>query len=483
MRAEPGEPERRRLQLAMKLMKTQIRPSKVPTVWLAILLTSLVGARAADQPFRETPQQQQQRLKWWREARFGMFIHFGLYAIPARGEWVQWNEQIPCEEYALLADQFKPDFKPEEWVATAKAPGMKYVVLTARHHDGFALFDDGTNTFTTVQSAAHRDFVAEYVKAVRKAGLRVGLYYSPLDWRFPGFFFPDLYRQSAEAMRGQYHRQIKELLSNSGWLDVLWFDGGETDWLNFGADWKGAKWEKRPNDQHYKGGFSWQHEQVYGLLRQLQPQVILSGRADMPEDFHTREGDWALGDFDSEHPWELCTTLAGAWGYDAKATPKSLKDCIQLLAKVAGRDGNLLLNVGPRPDGQIDPPQVQRLREIGEWLGRYGDSIYGTRGGPFLPGEFGASTYRDNAVYVHVLKWKGDKLLLPPIPAKVLRASALTGGEASFTQDDQKIVLSVVPASREEMDTIVVLEMNRSVADLRPVSKRGAAQAPPPKRL
>lgn len=461
-------------------MKTRFLRSKVLTLGI-IVLTVLVTAQAADQPFSETPQQKQERLKWWREARFGMFIHFGLYAIPAKGEWVQWNEQIPCDEYAKLADQFKPDFQPDQWAAIAKAAGMKYTVLTARHHDGFALFDDGTNTFTTVKSAAHRDFVAEYVKAVRKAGLKVGLYYSPLDWRFPGFFFPDLQRQNAEAMREQYHRQMKELLSNYGQLDVLWFDGGERNWLNFNADWKPVnetpKWKSREWKGRYEGGFSWQPEKVHKMIRQQQPQVIINGRADMPEDFHSREGDWALGDFDSEHPWELCTTLAGAWGYDANAHPKPLKDCVQLLAKVAGRDGNLLLNVGPRPDGQIDPPQVQRLREVGEWLGKYGESIYGTRGGPFLPGDFGASTCRGNTVYVHVLKWPDNRLLLPPLPAKILRASVLTGGEASFVQDDRKIELSVSSASRNEMDTIVVLELDQSVAGIKPVGQKDERQA------
>lgn len=429
--------------------------------------------RAGDIQSTETPAQREARMQWWREARFGMFIHFGLYAIPGRGEWVQWNEQIPVDEYAKLADQFKPDFKPDEWAATAKAAGMKYMVLTARHHDGFALFDDGTNIFTTTRSAAHRDFVAEYVKAVRAAGLRVGLYYSPLDWRFPGYILPDLQRPSAEAMRDQYHRQVKELLSNYGKIDVLWFDGGETDWLNFGADWlPGGNRQKRPAGKHYQGRFDWQHDQVYAMLRELQPQVIINGRADMPEDFHSREGDGALGNFDADHPWELCTTLAGAWGYEPNKTPKSLKACVQLLAKVAGRDGNLLLNVGPRPDGQIDPAQVQRLREIGEWLGTHGESIYATRGGPFLPGSYGASTHRDNKIYVHVLNWPGDKLVLPNIPAKVLHASVLAGGAASFAQTENAIELSVAADQRSDMDTVVVLELDKPAMGLQVVAVR-----------
>jgi alpha-L-fucosidase len=410
------------------------------------------------------------RVQWWREARFGMFIHWGLYSIPGRGEWVQWSEQIPTDEYAKLADQFKPaHFNPDTWAEVAKAAGMKYMVLTSRHHDGFSLFDDGNNPFTSVNSAAHRDFVADYVKAVRKAGLHVGLYYSPLDWRFPGYILPDLQRKSAEAMRDQYHRQVKELLSNYGKIDVLWFDGGETDWLNFGGDWKGAEWKKRPSGAHYKGGFSWQHDQVYTMLRSLQPQVLINGRADMPEDFHSREGEGALGDFDNQHPWELCTTIAGAWGYQPNMQPKPLEHYIRLLVNVVGRDGNWILNVGPNADGQIDPMQVKRLREIGAWLGKYGQSIYSTRGGPFLPADYGTSTHRDKTIFVHVLKWPGEKLVLPSIPAKVLRASALTGGQVRFNQTAGGIEVSVPQTSRDAMDTIIALELDSPASALQPI--------------
>jgi alpha-L-fucosidase len=263
---------------------------------------------------------------------------------------------------------------------------------------------------------------------------------------------------------------MQELLSNYGTIDALWFDGGEADWLNFGGDWVGAKWVKRPKDKHYRGGFNWEHDKVYATLRRLQPQVIINGRADMPADFHSREGDGALGDFDAEHPWELCTTLAGEWGYQAGKSPKSLKDCIQLLAKVAGRDGNLLLNVGPRPDGQIDPPQAQRLAEVGAWLAKYGESIYATRGGPFLPGDYGATTHRDKTVYLHVLKWPADKLVLPSIPAKILRVSLLTGGTVTFTQTDAVMEISVPAEHRNEMDTIVVFELDRSADEIKPVA-------------
>ena len=411
------------------------------------------------------------RMESWREARFGMFIHWGLYAIPARGEWVQWSEQIPVREYAKLADQFDAKaFNADEWAEVAKVAGMKYMVLTARHHDGFALFDDGDNPFTSVTTAARRDFVADYVKAVRKAGLGVGLYYSPMDWRFPGYFMPDLHIESAEAMREQYHRQMKNLLTKYGKLDVLWFDGGETFWLNFGADWQIGNWVKRPWGQPYKGRFSWQHDKVHALLRSAQPQVVINGRADMPEDFHTREGEGALGNFDNQRPWELCTTLAGAWGYQAGREPNALDHMIRLLVNTVGRDGNLLLNVGPRPDGSIDPAQVARLREIGAWLGKYGQSIHGTRGGPFLPAAYGVSTHRDKTVYVHVLKWPGERLVLPALPAKVLRASTLDGAKVGLVQSASGIELSVAPGDRREIDTIIALELDKPAGPMQPVA-------------
>jgi alpha-L-fucosidase len=434
--------------------------------WFAILCYCAAALPA------EIPQQQQARPAWWQEARFGLFIHWGLYAIPGRGEWVQWNEQIPVEEYARLADQFNPtQFDADAWAGIAKAAGTKYVVLTARHHDGFSLFDSRASDFTSVKTAAHRDFVADYVKAVRKAGLRVGLYYSPLDWRFPGYVFPDLQLKSAEAMREQYHQQVQELLSNYGRIDVLWFDGGETDWLNFGADWlPGGQRQKRPKEQHYRGRFSWEHEKVYALLRRLQPQILINGRADMPEDFRSREGEDALGDFDAEHPWELCVTLAGPWGWKPGAEVRSLKSSVQLLVKAAGRDGNFLLNVGPRPDGLIDPPQAERLREIGAWLARYGASIYGTRGGPFLPGSYGVSTHRENKIYVHVLDWPAGELHLPALSAKVKRAAVMGGAAAPFTQTGQGIAVSVPPKKRNELDTIIVLELDQPAHGIAPLA-------------
>jgi alpha-L-fucosidase len=411
------------------------------------------------------------RIAWWREAKFGLFMHWGVYSIPGRGEWAQWNEQIPVNEYAKLADQFHPDkFDPDAWAAIAIAAGMKYTVLTSRHHDGFALFDDPGSNFTAMKSAAQRDFIAEYVNAIRKAGLRVGLYYSPLDWRFPGFFFPDLYQANAVEMREQYHRQLNELGSHYGKIDVLWFDGGGVDWLGFnGVNFKGG-WKARPKDQHYSGSFSWQDDQAVGNLRKLQPSIIVNDRTDAPADFLSREGDQALGNFDNQHPWELCTTLTtGAWGYQPNAKVKSLNDVIRLLVGAVGRDGNLLLNVGPRPDGQIEPEQAERLREVGDWLKRYGQSIYATRGGPYLPGDFGVSTYHDKTIYLHVLNPAGKTLSLPALPAKILGCSSLTGGSATCKQASNSVEITLT-GNVDTVDTIIALTLASPAGEIKPIT-------------
>jgi alpha-L-fucosidase len=407
------------------------------------------------------------RIAWWRDAKFGLFMHWGVYSILGRGEWVQWSEQIPVDEYAKLAGQFNPDkFDPDAWAALAKAAGMKYTVLTARHHDGFALFDDPGSNFTSMQSAAHRDFVADYVKAVRKAGLRVGLYYSPLDWRYPGFFFPGIYRPNAEELRAQYHRQLNELGSNYGKLDILWFDGGGGDWLGFGGVSFTGGWHARPKGQRYTGSFSWQDDEAVANLRKLQPSIILNDRTDAAADFRSREGDRALGDFESRYPWELCTTITeGPWGYDPRAKIKSLDHLIRLFVSAVGRDGNFILNVGPRPDGQIDPAQAQRLREIGAWLDRYGESIYATRGGPYLPGDFGVSTYRGKTIYLHILNPVGATLALPSLPTKILSCSALTGGEAACQQSETGVTVTL-SGNPTAIDTIVAITLASPAAEI-----------------
>ena len=405
------------------------------------------------------------RIAWWRQARFGMFIHWGVYSIPGRGEWVQWNEQIPVGEYAKLADQFHPEhFDPNAWAQIAREGGMKYMVLTSRHHDGFALFDDPESNFTAMKSAAHRDLVDEYVKAVRKAGLRVGLYYSPLDWRFPGFFFPSIYRESAEQLRAQYQRQIDKLGSRYGKLDVVWFDGGGDEWLGFGGlEWGSSGWGTRPKDKPYNGTFDWHDVETVSHLRKLQPDIVINDRTNAPADFRSREGDGALGVFENRYPWEICTTITeGAWGYQPDAKVKPLAKLIELLVGAAGRDGNFLLNVGPKPDGEIDATQAERIREIGRWLNAHGESIYDTRGGPWLPGRYGVSTHRGRFVYLHLLRApERSALFLPGLPVRVKSASVLRGSELKFEDSGRELRIEIPAASIEPIDTVIKLELEQ----------------------
>jgi alpha-L-fucosidase len=428
--------------------------------FVLLFVNALAGAQWA--PLTKDADSEQ-RISWWREARFGMFLHWGVYAIPGRGEWVQWSEQIPVGEYAKLADQFKPErFDPDAWAALAKEGGMKYVVLTSRHHDGFALFDDPDSSFTSMKSAAHRDIVAEYTKAIRKAGLGVGLYYSPLDWRFPGFFMPGIYQGNAEELRAQYSRQIDQLASHYGKLDLLWFDGGGNEWLGFGGlEWTGGSWQTRAKNKPYAGSFDWHDTDVVSHLRKLQPGIVINDRTNAPADFRSREGDGALGEFENRYPWELCTTITeGAWGYQPNAKVKSLATLIHLLVGAAGRDGNLLLNLGPRPDGQIDAAQAERVREIGRWLSTNGESIYGTRGGPWLPGSYGVSTHNRSTIYVHLLQAPKDgKLSLPALPVRVKSAALLHGSALEFKQSDRELTILVPDASIDAIDTVLKLEM------------------------
>jgi alpha-L-fucosidase len=415
------------------------------------------------------------RIAWWREARFGMFLHWGVYSIPGRGEWVQWQEQIPVKEYAKLAEQFRADhYDPDAWARAAKDAGMKYMVLTARHHDGFALFDDPGSDFTAMKSAAHRDLVAEYVKAVRRAGLRVGLYYSPLDWRFPGFFFPGIYQQSAVEMRDQYQRQVEILGRNYGKIDILWFDGGANEWLGFGGvEFSGSGWHARAKDQPYRGKFDWQDEKTVAHLRELQPQILVNNRTDARADFLTREGDSAMGEFDNVHPWELCTTITdGAWGYQPNARVKPLAQLVGLLVGAAGRDGNLLLNVGPRPDGSLDPEQLKRLSEMGRWMRANGESIYGTRGGPWLPGKYGVSTHRGSTVYLHVLRRPADGVLeLPVLSARVVSARVLHAGQIEFNQNRNTLKVTVPESGADASDTVIELGLSEPLPEVvKPIS-------------
>ncbi len=397
-----------------------------------------------------------QDVQAWRQMKFGLFIHWGPVSL--KGTEIGWSRggerrgrtgtgSIPAEIYDNLYKQFNPvEFDAEQWVQMAKDAGMKYLVFTSKHHDGFSMFDSKLTDYKITNSPFKRDVVKELADACHKGGLKLGYYYSPPDW------YHQDYRTENHARYIRFlHGQLREICSNYGKIDIIWFDG-------LGGSAK-----------------DWDSENLFKMIRQLQPNVIINNRAGLPADHDTPEQ--RIGKFQNDRPWETCMTICRQWAWKPNDQMKSFKQCIQTLVKTVGGDGNLLFNVGPMPDGRIEPRQVERLKEMGAWLKKYGQSIYGTRGGPFKPGPWGASTHKDGTIYVHVLNWSGEKLILPPIPKKIVANSVLTGGTANVKQTDEAIEISVPKAYRHEIDTIIKLQLDGSADGLAPVGLPSASLA------
>lgn len=405
----------------------------------------------------------QKDMQWWKDARFGLFIHYGLYAILGEGEWAMFNKRMDTTEYGKLKNSFTASkFSGKNWVDVAKQAGCKYMVVTSRHHDGFSLFNTSFGHYNSMNSPAQKDLIKEYVDAAHDAGMKAGIYYSPLDWRYPGFFFPDLYYSNALEMKQQTYTQIRELLSNYGKIDVLWYDGGEDNWLGFaGLMWDGGKgWYTRGMDKPYTGKFSWEPVKLNSMVRELQPKIVINPRSGWMGDFNTQEVTLRGRE---NRPWELCTNLSqAAWGWTPQAADRvmSLDSCIRLLVTVVCQDGNLLLNVGPKADGEIEPAQAQRLKEIGDFLNKYGESIYGTRGGVW-DATWGGTTLTEKAIYVHILKVPLEgKIMLPSISNKISSAKYLgTNANVSFKQSGNGIVLNGITNQENKTDLIVKLNL------------------------
>jgi len=354
-------------------------------------------------------------MKWFHEARFGIFVHWGLYSLLGRGEWVMHVERIPADEYAKLARKFNPKkFDADAWAALAKEAGARYMVLTTRHHDGFCLSDSSASDFTSVKSSAKRDFVAEYVEALRRAGLKIGFYYSLLDWRFPGYFDREAHPESAKALVEQAHAQVKELMTNYGKIDILWYDGG---WV------PGLTGEQIAD--------FWRAKELNATVRKLQPHILINNRSGIPEDLDTPEQHVTASA--PGRGWESCMTMGDScgWGYvHNNPNFKTVPQLIQYLVTAAAGEGNYLLNVGPKPDGTIRKEEVERLRAIGRWLSVNGESIYGSDRCPFGAGMLGLTTAKGNNAYLHVFRWpKQGELSIPGIKNKIKSATVLSTGQ------------------------------------------------------
>jgi len=392
-----------------------------------------------------------ENIQAWREMRFGLFIHWGPVSL--KGTEIGWSRggerrgrndrstgSIPVEVYDNLYKQFNPvKFNADEWIHIAKDAGMKYLVFTSKHHDGFSMFDSQVTDYKITNSPFKRDVVKELADACHKAGLKLGYYYSPVDW-----YHPDYRTENHVRYITFMHDQLREICSNYGKIDIIWFDG-----LGGTAE-------------------DWDSPNLFKMIRRLQPHVIINNRAGLPGDHDTPEQ--RIGKFQTDRPWETCMTICRQWAWKPDDNMKSLKQCIDTLVRVVGGDGNFLFNVGPMPDGRIEPRQVERLKEMGDWLEKYGKTIYGTRGGPFRPGAWGASTHKGNTIYVHVLDWSGERLVLPPIPKKIIDNTVLTGGEATIKQTNEAIEISVPKAYRQELDTIIELKLDGPAHEIPPMS-------------
>jgi alpha-L-fucosidase len=341
-------------------------------------------------------------------------------------------------------------------VALAKEAGVKYLVLTAKHCDGFLLWHSKSCDYNIGRSPFKRDICAELAKAARAERIRIGWYFSPMDWRDP-----DFRTDRNAAFLGRMQAQLREVLSNYGRIDLLWFD------------WDGHQ----PLYDQAK---------TYGIVKALQPRIIINNRLDLGKgDSNTRLGsadadyytpEQTLGGYDDQHPWESCMTVSrsGQWAWGGPQDGvKPFRVCLEMLIRCVGGDGNLLLNVGPTATGEIALEQAERLRQMGAWLRQNGQSIYGTRGGPFKPGSYGCSTRKGKSIYLHILDWSKDPVRLPLLGAKVKGARLLAGGKVEARQTTDAIEISVKEKDRQLIDTVIELKMDRDVMGLPAVDVPG----------
>lgn len=418
--------------------------NSMSTRLLAVVMLLCISSHAQDASSSLKPYPE--RLRWWTEARFGMFIHWGPVSLT--GQEIGWarGDQVPIAEYDQLYTRFNPtNFNADAWAKTAKDAGMKYVVLTTKHHDGFCLFNTKQTDYNVMHSPFGRDVTKELAEACRRAGLRFCTYHSVCDWHHPDFPLTSpggrVKRQSSNLDRyEQYLRaEVTELITQYGPLGLIWFD------------------VPQQFDQARGQG-------LIDFARSLQPDVIINDRSGAPGDYDTPEQ--RVGKYQDNRPWETCMTICRQWAWKPNDEMKSLRQCLQTLIACAAGDGNLLFNVGPMPDGRIEARQVERLREMGAWLARNGESIYGTRGGPWKPGGGLASTRKGSTIYLHVFHSGSLAVELPALPRRVKSAAVLGGGTVQTSERDGKLIVDLGQAFLDPIDTIVKLELEGSALDL-----------------
>jgi alpha-L-fucosidase len=386
------------------------------------------------------------RMAWRHEARFGMFVHWGLYAQLGRNEWAMNRERIPVEEYERLADTWKPKERPaREWARLARDAGMKYLVMTTKHHEGFCLWDTARTDYNAVKRGPGRDLVREFVDACREHGLRIGFYYSLMDWHHPDGARcardPKARRRFLDFTQGC----VRELMSNYGTIDILWYD---------------VAWPLSTPER-------WESARMNAMVRRLQPGIIINDRSLLSEDFSTPEERIVP---EEGRAWEACMTFNGSWGYFPAAPDSdwhSARAVIDMLRKVTAGGGNLLLNIGPAPDGSVPRQAVQRLIPVGRWLARHGEAIYGKT--ERVPGRLewlthGAWTLKGRTAYYWTGRWVGSQIAIGGLRSRVRGITSLdTGAAVTFAQTKDRLVMTGLPErSPDRIAGVAVLKIEFS---------------------
>jgi alpha-L-fucosidase len=422
----------------------------------------------------ETTAERDARMQWWRDARFGLFIHWGLYAIPAGewngktdyAEWIRDQAQIPIETYDQFVKQFNPTkFNADEWVKMAKNAGMKYIVITSKHHDGFCLFDSKYTDYDVMSTPFHRDILKELSEACRANGIQMCWYHSIMDWHEPDYLPRRPWETNRSTEGADFNRyiqhlknQLRELVTNYGRIGVLWFDGEwESTWNNaYGSD-------------------------LYKYVRGLQPSIIINNRVSVGRSGMEgmTKGDEFAGDFGTPEQtipgtglpgvdWETCMTMNDHWGFNINDQNfKSSQDLIQKLADIASKGGNFLLNIGPTSEGLFPQPSIDRLKDIGSWMKLNGESIYATHASPFKFLPWGRCTQKSidkgTRLYLHVFQWPQDgKLVVPGIFNDVLQAYLLSDsnkGALNTHHQEDAVVIDVPAAAPDAINSVVVLDI------------------------
>ena len=442
---------------------------------LALFSPEIVGAAETKtelQPLSETPEQRAQRMKWFGEARFGLFIHWGLYAVPAgeyggktdHGEWIMQSARIPASQYEKYAGQFNPvKFDAHEWVRLAKEAGMKYLVITSKHHDGFGLFRSEMTDWCIKSTPFQRDPLKELAEACQAEGLKFCLYHSIMDWHHPDYEPRRDWNDTAKGTPNMdryvdyLKGELKELLTNYGPLGILWFDG---------------EWEK-----------TWNRERgvdLYNFVRGLQPQIIVNNRVGNARagmggmdkgqgvgDYGTPEQGIPPTGFGPGVFWESCMTMNNHWGYNKNDNHwKSSQELIRNLIDCSSKGGNYLLNVGPTAEGLFPEASIDRLRALGQWMKANGEAIYGTEAGPFKKLTWGRCTQKtdgqETILYLHVYDWPADgKLLVPGLVNKPKSAGLLVAGKKlSARKTKEGVVIALPKEAPDNISTTIVLRVN-----------------------